>query len=258
MLSGVLIKSLGIYALARIFYNVIGITPTLSSILMFLGVLSMVIGGLLALGQWDLKRLLAYSSISQVGYVILGIGLAGAGAPLGAAAGLFHLFNHSIFKSLLFLNSGAVEYSTGTRDLQKMGGLARKMPFTTTTSFIGSMSIAGVPPFNGFWSKLFIIIAAVQVGRFGYAFLAALVSILTLAMYLKVLKYGFFGTAKTSIAKIKEVPFSMKLSMGILAFICLIGGMLIASNINSTFLNKAGEVLTEGVKYSFVISRSVQ
>lgn len=123
MLSGILIKSLGIYTLCRIFYNVIGVNASISAILMFLGTLSMVVGGLLALGQWDFKRLLAYSSISQIGYIILGIGL---GTPLGVLGGLFHLFNHSVFKSLLFLNSGAVVYATGTRDLKKMGGSLRK------------------------------------------------------------------------------------------------------------------------------------
>jgi multicomponent Na+:H+ antiporter subunit D len=120
MLSGVFIKVLGVYALSRIFYNVLGINGQILSILMFLGAVSMLAGVFLAIGQWDLKRLLAYHSISQIGYVILGIGL---GTPLGILGGLFHLFNHSIFKSLLFLNSGAVDYSIGTRNLQEMGGL---------------------------------------------------------------------------------------------------------------------------------------
>lgn len=255
MLSGVLIKSLGIYALCRIFYNVIGINITLSSMLMFLGTLSMVIGGLLALGQWDFKRLLAYSSISQIGYVVLGIGL---GTPLGILGGLFHLFNHSVFKSLLFLNSGAVEYSTGTRDLQKMGGLGAAMPVTATTNLVGSMSIAGIPPFNGFWSKLLIIIAAVQAGRFGYAFWAVLVSILTLAMYMKVLKYAFFGALKGKLKQIEEVPLFMKLSMSALALVCLVGGILLISEVGKVFLNQATTVLMEGTGYAFTVLRSIQ
>ena len=141
MLSGVLIKTLGIYALFRIFYNVLGMTPMVSSTLLFLGALSMVAGALLAMGQDDLKRLLAYSSVSQIGYVVLGIGL---GTPLGMLGGLFHLFNHSMFKALLFLNSGAVEYATGNRDLNLMGGLARKLPVTGTTNFVAAVSIAGI------------------------------------------------------------------------------------------------------------------
>jgi len=247
MLSGVLIKSLGIYAICRIFFNVIGISQPISSILMFLGALSMVVGGLLALGQWDLKRLLAYSSISQIGYIVLAIGLA---TPLGILAGLFHLFNHSIFKSLLFLNSGSVEYITGTRDLKKMGGLSQNAPFTSTINLIGSMSIAGIPPFSGFWSKLFIIVAVVQAGRFGYAFWAILVSILTLAMYLKVTKYAFSGSLKESLKHIKKVPVFMKLSMAILAVITLIGGLLLVPGVDELFLKPAADTMLQGVRYS--------
>ncbi|UCB56409.1 MAG: monovalent cation/H+ antiporter subunit D family protein [Candidatus Omnitrophota bacterium] len=245
MLSGVLIKSLGVYALCRIFYNVIGLSPAISSILLVLGTISMVVGGLLALGQWDLKRLLAYSSISQIGYIVLGLGLA---TPLGILGGLFHLFNHSIFKSLLFLNSGAVEYATGTRDLQKMGGLMQKMPLTGATALSGSMAIAGIPPFSGFWSKLIIIIAAVEAQRYGYAFWAVLISILTLAMYMKVMKYAFFGNLKETLIGIKEVPRFMKLSMAVLAVICIVGGILFISAINEVFLQKASNVLLGGVR----------
>ena len=122
----------------------------------------MLAGVFLAFGQWDLKRLLAYHSISQIGYVILGIGL---GTPLGILGGLFHLFNHSMFKSLLFLNAGAVEYATGSRDLKHLGGLGRSMPVTANTSLVASMSIAGIPPLNGFWSKLIIVLACIENGH---------------------------------------------------------------------------------------------
>jgi multicomponent Na+:H+ antiporter subunit D len=255
MLSGVLIKSLGIYTLCRFFYNIIGINSSFSSILMILGTLSMVIGVFLAIGQWDFKRLLAYHSISQIGYVILGIGL---GTPLGIIGGLFHLFNHSVFKSLLFLNSGAVEYATGTRDLKKMGGLMTKMPITGATSLVASMSIAGIPPFNGFWSKLIIIIAAVQANRLGYAFWAVLASILTLASFTKVMKYAFFGELRTRWSEIKEVPFFMKIAMVALAIICVIGGVLLIPNINQIFLKPASDVLLEGTKYADIIFKGIQ
>jgi multicomponent Na+:H+ antiporter subunit D len=255
MLSGVLIKSLGIYTLCRLFYNVIGINPSFSSILMILGTLSMVIGVFLAIGQWDFKRLLAYHSISQIGYVILGIGL---GTPLGIIGGLFHLFNHSVFKSLLFLNSGAVEYATGTRDLQEMGGLITKMPITGTTSLIASMSIAGIPPFNGFWSKLIIIIAAVQANHLGYAFWAVLASILTLASFTKVMKYAFFGELRKRWSEVKEVPFFMKIAMAILALICVVGGVLLIPNIYEVFLKPASDVLLEGTKYADIVFKGIQ
>ena len=255
MLSGILIKSLGVYTLCRVFYNIIGINSSLSLILMVLGTLSMVIGVFLAIGQWDFKRLLAYHSISQIGYVILGIGL---GTPLGMIGGLFHLFNHSVFKSLLFLNSGAVEYATGTRDLQKMGGLMTKMPITGTTSLVASMSIAGIPPFNGFWSKLIIIIACVQANRLGYAFWAVLASILTLASFMKVMKYAFFGKLREKWNKVEEVPVYMKLAMVILALICVVGGVLLIYNINEVFLKPASDVLLEGTKYADIIFKGIQ
>lgn len=246
MLSGVLIKALGVYALCRIFFNVFGAPERILSLLMILGTLSMVLGVFLAIGQWDLKRLLAYHSISQIGYVILGIGL---GTPLGIMGGLFHLLNHSLFKSLLFLDSGAVEYATGTRDLKNMGGLRSKMPVTSTTTLIASMSIAGIPPFNGFWSKLLIIMAAVQAQRYGYAFWAVLASILTLASFMKVMRYAFFGPLRARWNNIKEAPVFMKLSLSALACLCILGGLLLLPQIREPFLGLASGVVVRGTEY---------
>lgn len=254
MLSGVLIKALGIYAICRIFYNVLGVTQEIRAILLFLGAISMVVGVLLAVGQWDLKRLLAYHSISQIGYVILGIGL---GTPLGILGGLFHLFNHSVFKSLLFLNSGSVEYATGTRDLKHMGGLASKMPVTGTTNLFASLSIAGIPPFNGFWSKLIIIVACVQAGRMGYAFWAVFASVLTLASFMKVMKYGFYGKLNDKFSQLKEVPIFMKVSMVVLAVICLVGGVLAISGVDDLFLQSASSVILRGTGYISTVLRGV-
>ncbi len=263
MLSGVLIKSLGIYTIVRVLYNVIGVTKEFTNILLVLGVLSMIVGALLAMGQWDLKRLLAYSSISQVGYIILGIGI---GTPLAIMGALFHLFNHSVFKSLLFLNSGAIEYASGTRDMRLMGGLREKLPITGWTSLIASMSIAGVPPFNGFFSKLIIIFAAVQAGYIGYGFWAALVSVLTLAYFISVQKNVFFGAPSKAmlsgrdVAKwddIKEPPLFMRLSMIALAIICIFGGLLLIPAVSGNFLNAATEALTAGRDYANTIFGSL-
>ncbi len=250
MLSGVLIKALGVYSILRIFFSVFGVSPLVLNSLMVLGTLSMVVGVFLAIGQWDFKRLLAYHSISQIGYVILGIGL---GTPLGILGGLFHLFNHSIFKSLLFLNSGAVVYSAGTRDMKEMGGLKDKMPVTSSTCMVASMSIAGIPPFNGFWSKLLIIIACVQAGHIGYAFWAVLVSILTLASFMKVQRYAFFGTPRKVIDAIKEAPLPMKISMIAFSIACILGGLLLIPGIKEWFLQSATDVLLKGTDYQKII-----
>jgi len=254
MLSGVLIKVLGVYAIARIFFNIIGINNIYLSILMFLGVVSMLIGVILALAQWDVKRLLAYHSISQIGYVILGIGL---GTPLGILGGVFHLFNHSVFKSLLFLNSGALDYALGTRDLQDMGGLREKMPITANTNLIASMSIAGIPPFNGFWSKLLIILACIQSGRIIYAICAVVASILTLASFMKVQKYAFFGKLKERWQDIKEIPAFMRLSMIVLAIICVMGGLLIIP-LFKPFLQSAVDVLLAGNGYKDAVFGAIR
>lgn len=217
------------------------------NILVILGVISMIVGVVLAMFQWDYKRMLAYSSISQVGYIILSIGL---GTPLGIIAGLFHLVNHSVFKTLMFLTSGSVEYATGLRDMRKMGGLKEKMPVTATTSFIGSMSISGVPPFSGFWSKLVIILACIQAGRIWLGLIAALISILTLSTFLKIQKYVFGGKINPDLQQVKEVPVWMKLPMIILSVLCILMGALILPGIRPYFLEPAAKVLYNGFGYS--------
>ncbi len=254
MLSGVLIKVLGVYAIMRIFFNVLGSNSTILLMLMLLGTLSMLIGVVLALVQWDFKRLLAYHSISQIGYVVLGMGL---GTPLGLLGGLFHLFNHSVFKSLLFLNSGAVDYALEVRDLRQMGGLKERMPVTANTSLIASMSIAGIPPFNGFWSKLLIIIACVQSHRILYAICAVIGSILTLASFMKVQRYAFFGKLNKKWQNIREVPWAMRFSMVILGFVCVIGGLL-ATPLFKPYLESAVEVLTMGRGYAAAVFSNIR
>ncbi len=224
-------------------------------VLIILGSLSMLVGVLLALYQWDYKRLLAYHSISQVGYIILGIGL---GTPLGILGGLFHLINHSVFKSLLFLTSGAVEYATGTRDLKKMGGLKEKMPVTAVSSFIASMSIAGVPPFNGFWSKLIIILACVQAQRYWLGVIAVVASLLTLSSFLKVQKYAFFGKLNPEYEKVKEVPGSMQVAMIILSILCTFLGLLLIPQLKSILLDPAVQVLVNGMDYGKIVFENVK
>jgi multicomponent Na+:H+ antiporter subunit D len=254
MLSGLLIKALGVYALIRVFFSVLG-SGGVAPVFMVLGTLSMLVGVFLAIGQWDFKRLLAYHSISQVGYIMLGVGL---GTPLGILGGLFHLFNHSIFKSLLFLNSGAVDYAAGTRDLQQMGGLRQRMPVTASTSLIASMSIAGIPPFNGFWSKLLIVIACIQAGRPGYALAAVIASLMTLASFMKVQKYAFFGDLRAPLKEVREVPFSMRLAMVVLAAICVVSGLLLLPAVSPALLKPAVKVLLIGKDYAQVVFHALQ
>lgn len=245
MLSGLLIKVSGVYAMVRIFFNVFGLTPALSMLLMILGTVSVVVAAFLALGQRDLKRMLAYSSISQVGYVVLGLGI---GTPLGIAGGLFHLFNHALAKGLLFLNSGAIQNATGTRDLDEMGGLARRMPFTAATSLVGSLSIAGVPPLNGFWSKLIIIIALVQAGQGGFALIAVLASVLTLWYYLLFQRKAFFGKQEDRWKDVREAPLWMTVSTVVLGLLC-IGIGVFFSPFFAAWVEPAAGVLNMGIEF---------
>ena len=260
MLSGVLIETLGVYALARVVFNVFGISIPMGWLLIVLGLVSMVAGAFLAIGQWDLKRLMAYSSISQVGYVILGIGLGGliiarggnvAWASLAILGGLFHLVNHSVYKSLLFLTSGSVQMSTGTRQLREMGGLADKLPVTRATCTVASASIAGIPPFSGFWSKLILVVAAVQAHFYWVAAIIVFVSLCTLIMYLKVQRYAFLGELPENLQEIKENRGSMLVSMVFLACLCvLMGLLLLVPALRANILEPAVKVLVDGVSYS--------
>jgi multicomponent Na+:H+ antiporter subunit D len=231
MLSGVLIKASGVYALMRILYNVVGIQsmPSVRATVMGMGILTIVVGAILALVQTDYKRLLAYSSISQIGYILLGFGI---GTPLAFIGALYHLMNHATFKSLLFLVSGSVQQATGTRDLNRMGGLSKRMPITALTSSFGSLAISGVPPFNGFFSKTIIVIAAVNAGQstgesiyYWYAVIAVLFSVVTLAYFLKTQRKAFFGLLREEFAQIKEARLAMTLPMIVLALLTLALGV---------------------------------
>lgn len=264
MLSGVLIKAVGIYVIIRLFFNMFEITEGMSVVITSLGALSMAAGVFLAIGQWDIKRLLAYHSISQMGYVVMsaGIGmmLMAKGirtevAALAITGGIFHMINHAAFKGLLFLNAGAIEYSVGTRDLREMGGLAKSMPVTSATSLAASFSISGLPPFNGFFSKLIIIIAAVM-GRFYLlAALAALVSIITLASFMKFQRYAFYNVEPGKMKKdIREVPAPMLVSMITLAVVCLLLSLLALPGIRESVLSPATDILMDQMKYSTQIT----
>ncbi len=246
MLSGVLIKALGIYALMRIFYNVLGAPQVFITAFLILGSVSILAGVILAVGQWDLKRLLAYHSISQIGYILLGLGLA---TPLGILGAVFHLFNHAMFKSLLFYNAGSVEMALGTRDLKKMGNVAKALPVTSHTSMIASLSISGIPPFNGFFSKVVIIIAAVQAGEPWFALFAVIGSLLTLASFMKVQRYGFRGqeiieTVKTAIG------WRMNFAMIALALLCILSSAFIIPGIREVVLDPVVDVVMN--KASFI------
>jgi multicomponent Na+:H+ antiporter subunit D len=264
MLSGVLIKAIGIYALVRIFFNMFELNQDISVVITVLGAISMVIGGVLAIGQWDLKRMLAYSSISQVGYIIIGVGIGmlviinngkETIAALAITGALFHLINHAVFKGLLFLNAGAIEYMTGTRDLKKLGGLASEMPVAATSSLGASLAISGIPPFNGFFSKLLIIIAAIQGEFYLLATLAVLVNFVTLGTFMKFYRYTFHsaGEVKTKLVA-SRLPFTMKFSMITMLVLCVFLSLLLIPSLRETVLQPAVDILINYENYAIIIT----
>jgi multicomponent Na+:H+ antiporter subunit D len=178
---------------------------------------------------------------------------------LAILGGLFHLVNHAVFKSLLFLTSGSVEMATGTRQLKQLGGLSETMPATRTVCAIASASIAGVPPFNGFWSKLLLVGVAVGAGFYSLAAVTVLVSLVTLISFLKVHRYAFLGELPENLKQVKEHKGSMLVSMVFLACLCaLMGLLLLLPDLRQSILEPAVEVLTNGLKYSADVKGMLQ
>jgi multicomponent Na+:H+ antiporter subunit D len=223
LLAGTVTKTAGVYTLMRVIMSIFGFERNVGEMLLFIGAFSILFGALSVFGQTDLKRMLAYSSISQVGYILMGFG---TGTALGFYGALFHIFNHTIFKSLLFVNSAAVEEQTGTRNMEKLSGIASKMPVTGLTSVIGSLSASGIPPLSGFWSKLIIIIALWQSSHKICAVISVFASILTLAYLLSMQKRVFFGIIKEEFKNIKEAGFGLIFPAILLAGITIAVGIL--------------------------------
>jgi multicomponent Na+:H+ antiporter subunit D len=230
LLSGIVTKASGIYALIRITSNVYVPDERLSMVLLVAGSVSIIVGAVAAMGQKDLKRMLAYSSISQVGYIVLALG---ASSPLGVMAATFHLFNHSVFKSLLFVNAAAVESRMGTTEMAHMGGISGKMPITGATSTIAMLSAAGIPPFAGFWSKLLIIVALWKSEHQAFAVIAVLASLLTLGYFLLMQQKAFFGKPSDDVMNLTEAKGDFLVPAIFLALISILAGVFFPLMVDS-------------------------
>jgi multicomponent Na+:H+ antiporter subunit D len=222
LLAGIITKVAGVYALIRIILAVFGFSNSFSNLTMLLGALSMTLAAFMALGQKDFKRMLAFSSISQIGFILVSFA---TGTTIGMVGAVFHFINHAVFKSLLYLNSGAVEIATGTKKIDDLGGLAAKMPITGITSVIGLLSAAGIPPLAGFWSKVLIIIALWSSGYKFYAMLALFTSVVTLAYLLYLQRRVFFGKLHEGLEGIKEVSPLLYGPAVLMALLAVAGGI---------------------------------
>jgi len=216
-------KLLGIYFLTRISLDMFQLTTKsgVSILLMTIGAITIILAVMMALVQKDYKRLLSYHAISQVGYMILGIGTA---VPAGIIGGIFHMINNALYKSGLFLTAGAVEKQAGTTNLEKLGGLARKMPVTFICFLITAVAISGVWPFNGFFSKELVYDGAIERGWIFY-FIAVLGSFFTAASFLKLGHAAFLGKLSPENEKIQEAHPSMLIPMVVIAVVCIIFGV---------------------------------
>jgi len=244
MLSGVVIKA-GIYSMSRGLFTIFN--PTVfdyGTILMIFGVITITVANIMALMQRDIKRLLAYSSIVNIGYILTGLGIGGyvlahyskvapeaamSVAIFAIGGALFHTLNHAIGKSLLFLCSGCFVHEAGTRDIAELEGIGRKMMFSGTSFTIGLLALAGIPPLSGFWSKLFIILAGFSIPDDGFLKLISVVmvlnSIFAASYYIWLLQRIMLKTPKPAVQKIVEAPFSMVLPVVLLAIACVVIGV---------------------------------
>jgi len=243
LMSGVILK-IGVYGILRtltLFYS-----PPLwwGILILTLGIISGVLGVLFAIGQHDIKRLLAYHSIENIGIILMGIGLFIAGvasgsatlATLGAAGGLLHILNHATFKALLFYGAGSIIHATGTREIDRMGGLLRHMPVTATAFLTGAVAICGLPPLNGFVSEFLIYLGFFR-GTIDHspplpvvtaiaAPALALVGGLAVACFVKVFGTVFLGESRTPLHHPHEAPPTMRFPMILLSLLCLLIGLL--------------------------------
>jgi formate hydrogenlyase subunit 3/multisubunit Na+/H+ antiporter MnhD subunit len=225
-------KVLGIYFLYRLTLDMFVVTSGINYLLMIVGSFSIIAAVMMALIQHDLKRLLGYHAVSQVGYMIVGLG---TGVPIGIAGGLFHLLNNTLYKSCLFFTSGAVEKKTGTTDLEKLGGLASVLPIAFGAFLIASLAISGVPPFNGFASKWMIYQGIIEMGKVSsgmwvlFLLVAMFGSAFTLASFMKLLHAVFLGQPSCERTLVQEerprVNVFMYVPIIILPLLCIVFGV---------------------------------
>lgn len=225
-------KLLGIFLLARMMTGLFQVNLIFHLVVVTIGAVTVIGAGAMAVNQNNGRRLLGYSTVSQAGYMIMGVG---SGNVIAFAGGLFHLVNNIIYKSGLFLGLGAVEKKTGTNEFEELGGLGKFMPFTFITSLVAALSISGIPPFNGFFSKWMIyqgllektstLSPGYQIWMLICILLAIFGSVLTLASLIKFIHAVFLGKVLKKWESLKEAPFNQNLSTGLLAFLCVLLGI---------------------------------
>ncbi|MFP4654425.1 MAG: NADH-quinone oxidoreductase subunit M [Methanohalobium sp.] len=257
MLSGVLIK-VGAYGVIRIFFLIFnGTLYIFQPIIIFLALATIIIGSISAVGQDDIKRLLAYSSVSQIGYVFLGIGM---GTVTTIAASLVYLANHAVAKSMLFMTSGSIIHEAGTRDMRKMGGMVNNAPFLSGMFLIGAMSIAGIPPMGGFIAKFVLFDSGITGGYYIPIIIALIFAIFTVFYMIKAWQRMFWGEVRNE--KYDEyhshgISWEMSVPIVILSLVVIVFG-LYAEPLLSFAQSTASQVLDPQDYINAVLTRDVR
>jgi multicomponent Na+:H+ antiporter subunit A len=233
LLPASLDKLLGIFLLAKMVTSLFVVYPLINMMLISLGALTVITAVMMAMIQHNGYRLLGYHAVSQVGYMIMGVA---SGSVLAFAGGLFHMINNTLYKSNLFLSFGSVEKRAGTAELDYLGGLGKNMPITFIMALIGALSISGIPPFNGFFSKWMIYQGLIektstlgpgyQLWLLACIIIAVFGSALTLASFMKFLHAAFLGRQPDIYKDVKEAPVNQWLATGTLSTLCIVFGIL--------------------------------
>jgi proton-translocating NADH-quinone oxidoreductase chain N len=222
VLSGIAIE-VGVYAVARVVFTIFGV-ESIFLFFCFLGILTLLIGEMSAFSQNNLKRMLAYSSIGQIGLIVFALGIA---TSYGVAGGLFQIITHSLSKALLFISVGYIVYRTASMDISSFEGIGKKMPFTSLAFIIGAFSLVGLPPFVGFPSKLLIVQAALSKGEILFYILVVFVLLGTViegAYFFRVIQVIYFKQGKNN-SETKEAPILALIPMFILALLIVVIGI---------------------------------
>ncbi len=253
IMSGVMIK-MGIYGILRMYLLLDAPTPLIGQIVLITGMVTGVLGVVYALAKQDIKQLLAYSSVENIGIILIGLGIGMMGvsqqnqamAFFGFAGALMHVFNHSIFKSLLFMGAGAVLHKAKTKNIEELGGLIKRMPVTGRSFLVGSVAISGLPPFSGFIGEFLIYYGAFEgLSSQHLPFILVVLAIVSLAVigglatacFTKVVGLAFLGEPRTEkAAGSKEAGFTMGFTMVIMAITCLVIGVLPEPFVRLAFL----------------------
>ncbi|WP_052221965.1 proton-conducting transporter membrane subunit [Clostridium homopropionicum] len=283
LMSGLMLK-VALYGLIRVTFTLIGIVPLkLALLLVVLGSLTAIYSVLNAIMQKDIKRFLAYSSAENIGIILSSLGLSlvfynfnlVSFANLTLTAALFHILNHAIFKSLLFANAGSVLYATGTKNMNELGGLYKKMKFAAICAFIGTAAISAIPPLNGFTSEILIfkcfIIGTTSIeGTWTALIIIASGLLITLTsgvtLYASVKSFGitYLGAERSEKAlKVHKIPLSMNLGLGLLAFMCIAFGVFspyiinLISKVSNSILSTNVPLINSEVNNEIMIAASI-